>query len=66
MVTECPGYSDEFADRRCGNHHLTDIGNMFGGYNCCCGEPWLSDGCLRPDKQLRMSQPTVNPVRSRS
>lgn len=23
----------------------TEAGNMFGGYDCACGAPWLSAGC---------------------
>lgn len=31
-------------------HWCTDIGNAGGGYDCVCGEPWLTptfDGCLK-------------------
>lgn len=26
-------------------HHFTEVGNMFGGYDCSCGDPWYTDGC---------------------
>ncbi|WP_431800348.1 hypothetical protein [Microbacterium kunmingense] len=28
-------------------HQVTEVGNMFGGYDCLCGDPWLDTlgGC---------------------
>jgi len=36
-----------------GRHECTEIGNMFGGYNCTCGEPWLDamGGCQVAKRQ---------------
>jgi len=42
----CDG-SDDPA-KRCGRHHPTENGNLMGGYDCCCGQPWLAsyDHCM--------------------
>ncbi len=26
-------------------HQCSEVGNAFGGYDCECGAPWLTDGC---------------------
>lgn len=42
----CDGSDD--AALRCGFHHVTGLACWHGGYECCCGEPWLikADRCL--------------------
>jgi hypothetical protein len=32
--------------RRVIRHQASEIGNMMGGYDCTCGEPWLTDHCM--------------------
>lgn len=39
-------FCDEDRDRAVGIHRPSSNGNMFGGYDCVCGEPWLTTYCL--------------------
>jgi hypothetical protein len=35
----CDGSDDP--RQRCGLHHDTGLADIFGGYQCCCGDSWL-------------------------
>jgi hypothetical protein len=37
-------FCDEERDRAAGIHRPTSAASMFGGYECTCGEPWLTFG----------------------
>lgn len=38
----CDGSDDP--QKRCGRHHATGLASITGGYECCCGKPWLMAG----------------------
>jgi hypothetical protein len=37
-------------------HECSENGNAFGGYNCTCGEPWLTNGCMTQPTPERLAE----------